>query len=121
MFKRSRKKIIGSVTGSLVALFAVTLVVIYLTNLASQRRESREALDMYVARYSLEQQPEMGEADRPEPGDPGAGMSEMQDPEPEKPDPGDAGTDSQEPEDPEVFTDGAGVVHKQPVMVSFNP
>ena len=29
--------------------------------------------------------------------------------------------DEQEPEDPEVFTDGAGVVHKQPVMVSFNP
>ena len=102
MFKRSRKKIIGSITGSLVALFAVTLVVIYLTNLASQRRESREALDMYVARYSLEQQPEMGEADRPEPEDPGAGMPEMQDPEPEKPEPGDAGTDSQEPEDPET-------------------
>ena len=29
--------------------------------------------------------------------------------------------DEQDPEDPEVFTDGAGVVHKQPVMVSFNP
>ena len=29
--------------------------------------------------------------------------------------------DEQEPEDPEAFTDGAGVVHMQPVMVSFNP
>lgn len=29
--------------------------------------------------------------------------------------------EEQEPEDPDAFTDGAGVVHMQPVMVSYNP
>lgn len=29
--------------------------------------------------------------------------------------------EEQEPDEPEAFTDAAGVVHKQPVMVSYNP
>ena len=29
--------------------------------------------------------------------------------------------EGQEPDDPDAFTDGAGVVHMQPVMVSYNP
>lgn len=67
MFKRSRKKIIGSITGSLIVLFAVTLAMIYLTNLISQREESRKALEMYVGQYSLEQQPDMEKTDAEEP------------------------------------------------------
>ena len=29
--------------------------------------------------------------------------------------------EEQEPEDPEAFTDAAGIVHRQPVMLSYNP
>ena len=64
MFSKTRRKIVFTVVFSLVALMAVTLAAIYLTNHYAQQREDREMLREYADRYQLEAQP----------GDPGEGM-----------------------------------------------
>ncbi len=54
MFKRSRKKIILAIMGSLILLFAVTLSVILLASYREIRQENRAMLQRYVELYYLE-------------------------------------------------------------------
>ena len=75
MFSRSRTKIILSIMGSLILLFAVTLSVILLASYRELRKKSGEILQDYIEMYSLEPVP-----DAPE--DPGPGPA----PEPQKKD-----------------------------------
>lgn len=53
MFRRSRRKIILSIMGSLILLFAVTLAVILLASFGEIRHKNVEMLERYVAEYSL--------------------------------------------------------------------
>ena len=55
MFRRSRKKIILSIMGSLILLFAVTLSVILLASFGEIRHKNVEMLERYVAEYSLDE------------------------------------------------------------------
>lgn len=55
MFRRSRKKIILSIIGSLILLFAVTLSVILLASFGEIRHKNVEMLERYVAEYSLDE------------------------------------------------------------------
>ena len=55
MFKRSRKKIIVSIMGSLILLFAITLSVIMLASYRETRQKNSEMLDRYTDLYSLDQ------------------------------------------------------------------
>jgi len=64
MFNRSRKKIILSIMGSLILLFAVTLSVIMFASYREIRQKNSEMLERYVELYSLEQQ--TGGGDVPE-------------------------------------------------------
>ena len=64
MFRRSRKKIIVSIMGSLILLFAVTLSVIMLASSREMRRQNTEMLERYVEQYSPDQQ---GRQEEPEP------------------------------------------------------
>lgn len=57
MFRKSRKKIVASIMGTLILLLAVTLTVIVLSTYYENRKESEEMLDRYVALYSLENPP----------------------------------------------------------------
>lgn len=61
MYNRSRKKIILSIMGSLVLLFAVTLSVIMLASYREIRRQNAEMLERYVELYSLKQSNVQGE------------------------------------------------------------
>ena len=54
MFRRSRRKIILSIVGSLILLFAVTLSVILLASFGEIRHKNLEMLERYVAEYSLD-------------------------------------------------------------------
>ena len=54
MFKRSRKKIILAIMGSLILLFAVTLSVILLASYREIRQENMAMLQRYVELYYLE-------------------------------------------------------------------
>lgn len=73
MFHQSRKKIILSIMGSLILLFAVTMAVIVLASFREVRHKNLEMLERYVEMYSLEQitereiQPEFqaGESEHP--------------------------------------------------------
>lgn len=65
MFSRSRKKIILSIMGSLILLFAVSLSVIMFASYREIRQKNSEMLERYVELYSLEQQ--TGGGDVPEP------------------------------------------------------
>ncbi|MBR5995557.1 MAG: HAMP domain-containing histidine kinase [Eubacteriaceae bacterium] len=56
MFNRSRKKIILSIMGSLILLFAVTLSVILLASYREIQKKSADFLKDYIERYSLEQE-----------------------------------------------------------------
>ena len=55
MFRRSRRKIILSIMGSLILLFAVTLSVILLASFGEIRHKNVEMLERYVAEYSLDE------------------------------------------------------------------
>ena len=55
MFRRSRRKIILSIMGSLILLFAVTLAVILLASFGEIRHKNIEMLERYVAEYSLDE------------------------------------------------------------------
>ncbi len=65
MFKRSRKKIILAIMGSLILLFAVTLSVIMLASYREIRQENMEMLKRHVELYYLED--EAGYPDNPPP------------------------------------------------------
>ena len=65
MFKRSRKKIILAIMGSLILLFAVTLSVIMLASYREIRQENMEMLKRHVELYYLED--EAGGPDNPPP------------------------------------------------------
>ncbi len=56
MFHRSRRKIVLSIMGSLILLFAVALSVILLASYREIRQRNGEMLERYVELYSLEQQ-----------------------------------------------------------------
>ncbi len=55
MFNRSRKKIILSIMGSLILLFAVTLAVILAASFRDVRQKNQHMLERYVEMYSLDQ------------------------------------------------------------------
>jgi len=55
MFRRSRRKIILSIMGSLILLFAMTLAVILLASFGEIRHKNVEMLERYVAEYSLDE------------------------------------------------------------------
>ena len=55
MFRRSRRKIILSIMGLLILLFAVTLAVILLASFGEIRHKNVEMLERYVAEYSLDE------------------------------------------------------------------
>ena len=54
MFKRSRKKIILAIMGSLILLFAATLSVILFASFREVRQENMEMLKEHVSLYYLE-------------------------------------------------------------------
>ena len=66
MFNRSRKKIILSITGALILLFAATISVIMLATYHETQKKSREILNDYVETHSLDQKPD-GAAEDPGP------------------------------------------------------
>ena len=70
MFDKSRRKIVFAVIFSLLALMAVTLTTIYLSNRISLRRSDEEMLRTFVERYTPETAEEQTEEDRPD-GQPG--------------------------------------------------
>ena len=55
MFRRSRRKIILSIMGSLILLFAMTLAVILLASFGEIRHKNVEMLERYVVEYSLDE------------------------------------------------------------------
>lgn len=68
MFKRSRKKIILSIMGSLILLYVVTLSVILFASYRELRKKSADILNDYIEAYSLEQTPDApAEPDGPGP------------------------------------------------------
>ncbi|MDO4793738.1 MAG: HAMP domain-containing sensor histidine kinase [Filifactor alocis] len=54
MFNRSRRKIILSIMGSLILLFAITLTVILLASFREVRKKNRDMLERYIEMYSLD-------------------------------------------------------------------
>lgn len=72
MFNRSRRKIILSIMGSLVLLFAVTLSVIMLASYREIRKKSADILQDYIDVYSLDQTSD-NPGDSGGPGAPGGG------------------------------------------------
>lgn len=65
MFNRSRRKIILSIMGSLLLLFAITLTVIMLASYHEMNRKNQDMLEHHVEIYSLDQP--TGERMLPEP------------------------------------------------------
>ncbi|MBR6332236.1 MAG: HAMP domain-containing histidine kinase [Dehalococcoidales bacterium] len=63
MFNRSRNKIIVSIMGSLILLFAVTITVIMAASFHDVRQRNMNMLERYVETYTLEH-----DSDRPVPG-----------------------------------------------------
>ena len=68
MFSSSRKKIILSIMGSLILLFAITLSVIMLASYREIRQQNTEMLERYVELYSLEPMADGQIAPEPKPG-----------------------------------------------------
>ena len=66
MFKRSRKKIILAIMGSLILLFAITLSVILLASYREIRRDNMEMLKRHVELYYLEDEAGVPDALPPE-------------------------------------------------------
>lgn len=79
MFNRSRNKIILSIMGSLILLFAVTLSVILFASYRELQKKSADILNDYVEAYSLEQASEVP-AGPGDPGSPGPGPQKMDQP-----------------------------------------
>ena len=75
MFNRSRRKIILSIMGSLILLFAITMSVILFASYREVRQENMDMLERHVELYYLERDGEPGDQDgsvrEPPPGDPG--------------------------------------------------
>ena len=57
MFRKSRKKIVASIMGTLILLLAVTLTAIVLSEYYENRKQSSEMLERYVSLYSLDNPP----------------------------------------------------------------
>ncbi len=57
MFRKTRRKIVGSVMGAMLILLAVTLSVIVLSSYLEARRQAKEMLEVYVNQYSLDALP----------------------------------------------------------------
>ncbi len=83
MFKQSRKKIIVSIMGSLILLFAITLTVILFASFREVRQKNLDMLERYVEMYSPDQDP--GNQVKPAPG-PGDGPERRDPPIDERPD-----------------------------------
>ena len=66
MFKKTRKKIIALIMGSLVLLFALTLSVIMLASYREMRTQNAQMLETYTEQYRLEPQGRQGEMEPPE-------------------------------------------------------
>ncbi len=66
MFNRSRRKIIISIMGSLILLFATTLTVILLASYQEVRRNNRRMLEQYTEFYSMDPPPKAPEGKSPE-------------------------------------------------------
>ena len=67
MFGKTKRKIVFTVVFSLLALMVVTLATIYVSNRIALDRGSREMLQTFAERYSLEEQaPRPGEENRPD-------------------------------------------------------
>ncbi len=64
MFRKSKGKIVASIMGALVLLFAVTLLSIILTEYYESQQESDEMLTRYVEIYSLDRLPGSDDEDR---------------------------------------------------------
>ena len=79
MFNRSRNKIILSIMGSLILLFAVTLSVILFASYRELQKKSADILNDYIEAYSLEQASEVP-AGPGDPGSPGPGPQKMDQP-----------------------------------------
>ncbi|EGV09750.1 hypothetical protein HMPREF9127_0843 [Parvimonas sp. oral taxon 393 str. F0440] len=54
MYSKSRKKIILSIMGSIIILFAVTLSVILLASFREIRQKNLDMLERYVEDYSID-------------------------------------------------------------------
>ncbi len=67
MFSKSRKKIILSIMGSLMLLFAVTLSVILFASFLEIRQKNQDTLARYVELYSFKKSPDSQEAPEPSP------------------------------------------------------
>lgn len=83
MFKQSRKKIIVSIMGSLILLFAITLTVILFASFREVRQKNLDMLERYVEMYSPNQ--DSGNQVKPAPG-PGDGPERRDPPIDERPD-----------------------------------
>lgn len=57
MFRKSRRKIVASIMGALILLFAATLSAIVLSEFFENRRQSRDMLQRYIDLYSVDQLP----------------------------------------------------------------
>ena len=79
MFNRSRNKIILSIMGSLILLFAVTLSVILFASYRELQKKSADILNDYIEAYSLEQASEVP-AGPGDPGSPGPGPQKKDQP-----------------------------------------
>lgn len=66
MFKKTRKKIIALIMGSLILLFALTLSVIMLASYREMRQENAQMLNTFVEMYRLEEQDRQGDIDWPD-------------------------------------------------------
>lgn len=66
MFRRSRKKIIVSIMGALILLFAVTLSVIIFASYREVRKRNSDMLERYVELYFLGEPPDGREKPMPE-------------------------------------------------------
>lgn len=81
MFKKSRKKIILSIMGSLILLFAVTLTVILLASFREVRQRNTDMLERFAEMYSLDR----GQNRQDEPA-PGEGQRKREPPIDQRPD-----------------------------------
>lgn len=63
MFKKTKRSIVFAVVGSLLALMAVALTTIVVSNHLALQRENREILRTYVERYTLDEKPDAPEKD----------------------------------------------------------
>ena len=90
MFNRSRRKIILSIMGSLILLFAVTLSVILFASYREVRQQNSEMLERYAELYYLEDQPgsrtDQEPADSKPPEEPGRGPQQGKPPIDSRPD-----------------------------------